>query len=221
MSFFFILLFGISHGKNLVSKDTMFAGNRDSLTGNVFQYTSFVFEQKLFTSDFHDQLNQFNNYDFKKPCQFITIQTFGNLAIGRSYFYPGYLSFSWIIPRDITVNDSVPFRIRGFNTKLSLIGLHLVKKKITGIFITAGGTFGRMKLKGDNNVLMKNTMTGPFAALVFRFTVSKINFLLSATYEHDLTTGSWFQKNVNIPVSPLKQSGLLFSLGVNFGAKML
>lgn len=188
---------------------------------HLFEATTFSFEQKCFLSDFGRQLKTLNQYEISKPCNYVTLAIMGDkFTIGRGYDYPGYFAFSYLLPADIIVNDSINEDIKGFNLKLSFAGQSLIHRKHLGIFLTEGWTFGRLKLVNEDKQKLKNPILAPFIGLVIRATIKRLSFFAISEFNYDLSSAkwkkTWVSKKQQESIPGFKQGGLNFSIGVNF-----
>ena len=90
---------------------------------HLFESTIFSFEQKYFLSDFGKQLKTINQYEMEQPCNYISLSVIEQFLITRGqYTFPGYWTFSYLIPSSIKINDSINERLKGFNGSRGIVG---------------------------------------------------------------------------------------------------
>jgi hypothetical protein len=183
------------------------------------------YEQKYFQNDFQSQLKSIYGRipEFKKPCQYISVGYLGELETARGYDHTGFFTFNFLLPQPILVNDSVKQKIKGFHLTFTLAGLSLVATDHFGMMICGGAKAGRVKLKDEQGVKMKNELVSPFAALYFKGTISIISIFAGAQYEYDVSSTrwkkTWFSKSSATSIPGFRQSGITLTAGISYNLK--
>jgi hypothetical protein len=191
---------------------------------HLFELTVFSFEQKYFLSDFGKQLKTLNQYQMEQPCNYISLSIITDQYIGP-YRYPSYFIFSYLLPANITVNDSIKERLNGYNMRFSFLGQNIIRKKHLGLFFTEGLTFGRLKLVNEDKEKLKNAILAPYIGLVIRGTIKRLTFFAISEFNYDLSSAkwkkTWVSKKQQESIPSFKQSGLNFSIGINYSMNKL
>lgn len=193
---------------------------------HLFELTTFSFEQKYFLSDFGKQLKTINQYQMEQPCNYISLSVIEQFNITRGkYNFPGYWTFSYLLPSSIKINDSINERLKGFNLKIPFGGQNIIRKKHLGLFFTEGLTFGRLKLVNEDKEKLKNAILAPYIGLVIRGTIKRLTFFAISEFNYDLSSAkwkkTWVSKKQQESIPSFKQSGLNFSIGINYSLNKL
>ncbi len=189
---------------------------------HLFELTTFSYEQKYFFSDLDKQFKTIdNNGKMSLPCNYISMSIIDQFDITRSWYnYPGYFTFSYLIPSTITFNDSIKEKLRGFNLKISFAGQNIIDRNHCAVFFTEGINCGRLKIINEKNEKAKNAIFAPYLGLVVRLTFSRFTLFAVSQVDYDISSShwkkTWFSKNQENEIPNFKQGGLTFSLGINY-----
>lgn len=139
------------------------------------------------------------------------------------------ISYNYIYPKKIVVNDSLNFSLRGYQWSFSFAGLDIFpKSKFFDLVIGAGATFGRLRIDRQDLKIdtKKLKYTNPFMAT--KIVIEPCIYLwrialgIRAEYIIDYSSGSWKRKDDRLPViATAKSSGFLLQgiIGFNLAGK--
>ncbi len=146
----------------------------------------------------------------------------GVVAIGLRGSFDGEFSLEWFLPQDISIKDSLKFRLHGWHLMTSLYGIDLIHKKHVSLVAGPGVDWGAAKLirtlngsKGHYN----NIFIAPFARVELKFTFPKIAFGVRAFYRVDFTLNDWVAEEdylTALPHTNLSGGGFQFFVGYRF-----
>lgn len=139
------------------------------------------------------------------------------------------ITFSYLYPSDIRVDDSLSFSLKGYQVGLCFTGIDIfAKSRVFDLLVGVGTNFGRMRLNRDDKRLDSepHKYTNPFWAskIVVEPTVYLWRIVLGirAEYILDFGSGSWKHKDDRLPGIPTsKASGFMVigKLGFNLVGK--
>lgn len=202
-------------------KEDKVSSEPDTTNHYLFQYTTFGYNQKFFQHDFQNQLKSSSKIEFNSlPVNSISVNTIGMMHINRKYSFPSITGYQYIIPTQVTINDTSIQTLNGYNINFSLSGQTIVNKPNFGFFFTEGVRFGRLKLKDKNRVRIKNPINAIFVASVMQVSFSYFTLFATAQYDFDLSPKRWrkmwFYKAQELEIPKFNQSGLELRFGINF-----
>lgn len=116
-----------------------FAQN-DTITRTYFGGISINYDQKFFHDDFDNNLKSINKIESNAfPVEIVSINLVNYLAVSRKFYYPSNIRFSYIIPKNISI-DSVSQKLSGLNLNLPIYGHKVLDNKNAGLFISEGNS---------------------------------------------------------------------------------
>ena len=188
---------------------------------NISGAISFGYSQKFYKFNFQNEMKSLGKIEFNSlPVNSISVNSIGMMRINRRYSFPSVTGYQYIIPTQITINDTSIQTLNGYNINFSVAGQKIITKRNFSLFLTEGFRFGRIKLKDKNRVRIKNPINAIFVASVMR--VSFYHFSIFATAQYDLDFSPkrwrkmWFYKAQELEIPNFDQSGLELRFGINF-----
>ena len=186
----------------------------------------FIYSQRTYQADLDGQLNSIGNYNFEKSLNYVGIGSVGPLVCNRKYYISGYQSFSILIPKSITISDTIQGKMMGFNIGISLIGIDLLYRyKNADVLVFGGFNTGRLRMYDNDQIRQKNPYFSPKIAMCPRVRIGKITISLNLEYEYDISKTGWrrtiFAPKNGINVQNFRQSGFTssFAVGMMIGNK--
>lgn len=220
MKYVYSFLFVAFIFESTAQSDSLALTKKDSSSFRFFETFVFSYEQKIFQTNFDQQVKTFDQYSMGAPANYISITSYEPIVIGKKGLFPDYSSLSFMIPSIITINDSIQEKMNGYSCKLTLLGKYIVRKKSVHCFATGGLEFGRTKITNDKNEKLKNPFFAPYAGLVVRASIAKFSIFASAIYDYDVSKLGWKTVGNSIPqaitVDDFNQTGFTFAVGVNY-----
>lgn len=144
----------------------------------------------------------------------------GGASLNGPYHY--YLqNISIIIPKDITINDSLETKLTGYNFK-SMLGLIDIFNKNYNIdlVIFIGGEFGRIRLYDNPLLRKKNGYFAPKIELQPKVKFKRLVIGGSFGYGYDISNpnwkNTWFSKDKSYTLDKLRQSGLSYQFFIGW-----
>ncbi|MFT6981818.1 MAG: hypothetical protein ACJAUD_000584 [Crocinitomicaceae bacterium] len=202
----------------------------DTTTKSTSQkHTSFDIQygQRILQKSYlNGQLNSFGNFNFSDPISFIGISVTGAFAVGRrsSYgntHYSGQMSYSLVIPREITINDTINGKLTGYNFGCSIWGFDVFPN--VGAFdlmLDVGFNAGRLRIYGDTLIKQKNPYFAPAVSLTTRVSFGKFALHIRGSYDYDITKKNWrrtfFSRTEKVTISETKLSGIMIFAGIGY-----
>jgi len=186
-------------------------------------YTS----KMLLNSNFSSSLNTKKSFQFGAPLSYVGLSSTWILLVNKKSFFEGgfpingYFEYTQIIPRIITVNDSLSPKINGFNVGLTVAGFDLFPRMENFDFITSlGVNTGRVWLKGDSQTRQKNPYFSPMVVIIPRIIIQKVSIQFRFSYSYDITNKNWkrkgFAKDNLMKLDSFSSESFNFSLGIGF-----
>ena len=197
----------------------------ESKKHHLFEYTTIGFNQKFFQHGFQNQLKSSSKIEFNSlPVNSISMSIINYIPYYSGTFgngsFPGFIGYNYIIPTQVTIGKNSIQTLSGYNLNLSLAGQTIINSPNFGFFITEGLRFGRLKLKDENRVRIKNPINAIFVASVLRVSYSNFSIFATVQYDFDFSPKRWrkmwFYKAQEIEIPDFNQSGLEFRVGINF-----
>lgn len=153
-----------------------------------------------------------------QPWQYLGVGQHGTFLIGRRMKTVGHTYFSYLLPTNIKLNDTLNVRRNGYLLQFGAIGWAVGKKG--GHFfceMNLGINMGRVKLTGDA-LSKKNPLVAPKVSVMPRFRFKNCVVGLLCQYQYDVSSNKWkSHKKMDTQstlVSPLSLTGAMVWLCV-------
>ncbi|HTL82999.1 MAG TPA: hypothetical protein VL651_14900 [Bacteroidia bacterium] len=176
------------------------------------------YEKEYYTADLQDQLSTTKDWSFQKPVSYLSLGTYNEVDLSRIRAFPGLITFSYLIPDRIIINDSVNEKLRGCSFKFPLTGFYFYYMDHSCAAFTCGLESGRLKLIDEQGRKEKNNLFGPFAAVFVKLKYGRFSLAASAQYCYDLTSRGWKKtwisdaQETSLPF--FRQSGVTWTAGI-------
>jgi hypothetical protein len=184
----------------------------DVLYGNVFY-------QKTSNRNF----NSFQHSKIGQPLQTIGLSiTYSMSEDLVSHKYSTHVSYSQIIPQQLSINDSLLGRINGGIFSFNIFGYDFTSKsKVSSVILGGGFNAGRLRVSADDYRSLKNPYFAPAVFFNPRFLIKRLAISFRAEYQFDVSKKRWksmvfSQKGSSFELENLNQSGLILHLSLGW-----
>ncbi len=186
------------------------------------QTADIVYSQKFYKEHFYDQVKTLGDPGSGQTSQYIGLSGSAPLMISAKFSYIAISSFSILVPRKITIADTLSGKITGFNFYLPAIGIDLFRKsEKVDLLINAGINMGRLRMYKNEQIRQKNPYFSPQIAIAPRFLLGKMALSLNVGYEYDISKTGWrrtmlSKRETKINVDNFRQTGIMASFSIGY-----
>jgi hypothetical protein len=185
-----------------------------------FTNAEFTYGNKFYYHDFYDQLPATKTISPGNAPHWLGINALGTLALGTSFQLPVLVSWSYMLPYRIKINDSIEPKLSGYTVGIPLMGKDLLKSNNADLLVIGGLNAGRLKMSGDERVQSRNPFVSTKLLVMPRIRLARFILSCMAEYSIDISSRKWRQlySSPIYSVTPraFSQTGLTLSAGVGF-----
>jgi hypothetical protein len=154
------------------------------------------------------------------PINAVGINLNGTADISPSKRFDAAYSFEKFLSQEISIGDSLKYKLYGWHMMTSLYGKDLIPGPIVALTLAPGVDWGSAKIKGTLNEIgtfYKNPFVAPFARADLRFVIWRIAFGARVCYRYDISKDRWKQSGSLSALPGSKISGLGLQVFVGWG----
>lgn len=112
-------------------------------------------------------------------------------AISRTYYWPSYIMWSFILPKTLRLYDKSSVQLYGYQLQFSAHGYSFISKDAFIFAICEGVDFGRIRVTDELNKRAKNGYLGPFITLFTNIRLGPVKFYSACKVNTDISHARW------------------------------
>lgn len=169
---------------------------------------------------FYNQLNTTNKFALDSPLQIVGIGISGQFVVTRGDNFFGHFIYNQVMPKDITINDSIKCKITGFNFSYGYGDAITSETGLLSLYYYAGFNTGRLRTYGNELAKQKNVYFSPKIGLQPKIKIENIAISLIIECDYDITNPNWkhtiFSGRDQTKINKLRQSGITGLISVGY-----
>lgn len=169
---------------------------------------------------FYNQINTTSKFDLNTPLQIVGIGISGQFIVTRGDNFFGHFIYNQVIPKDITLNDTIKCKITGFNFSYGYGDAITSKTGLFSLYYYAGFNLGRLRTYSDELARQKNFYFSPKIGIQPKIKIKNIAISLIVECDYDITNPNWkhntFSSRDQTKITKLRQSGVTGQIGIGY-----